>query len=139
MSKDTMLEGFRDFQHEVVLMCSLSHENLVKFLGIIDSSPPQMVLEYCERPDLYKHIKNENLLPDEIFNDKLKMRFCFDIAKAMKYLHSIPIIHRDLRCPNVFVVSIDIDAPICLKVGDFGLAQQFSSKLESILSINFIF
>lgn len=42
---------------------------------------------------------------NEHFSDELKFLICADIAKGMKYLHSLtpPIIHRDLRSFNVFV------------------------------------
>lgn len=44
----------------------------------------------------------------ESYSWKLRMRIAYDIAKGMQYLQTIspPIIHRDLRSPNIFVKTI---------------------------------
>jgi serine/threonine protein kinase len=43
----------------------------------------------------------------------------------MRYLHSrpSPIIHKDLRSPNVCIVSLDPTAFVTAKILDFGLAE----------------
>src|SRR5579883_844691 len=48
-----------------------------------------------------------------------------DIANGMNYLHSLnpPIIHCDLRSPNILLMSLKYDDEIVGKVADFGLAQ----------------
>ncbi len=56
------------------------------------------------------------------------MRIAADIAAGMLYLHSHtpPIVHRDLRSPNVFIMNFDENAPVVAKVADFGLAQHMT-------------
>src|SRR5579875_1856026 len=55
----------------------------------------------------------------------LRLRILIDIANGMNYLHSLnpPIIHCDLRSPNVLLMSLKYDDEIVSKVADFGLAQ----------------
>jgi serine/threonine protein kinase len=55
------------------------------------------------------HVKNSGLVQaprkDEQIPWALRWRIALDVAKGMNYLHSFqpPIVHRDLRSPNVFV------------------------------------
>jgi serine/threonine protein kinase len=64
---------------------------------------------------------------DQQLSLDLRLSFMLDIAKGLSALHGSvpPIIHNDLRSPNVFVVSLDPAAPVHAKLGDFGLAQRF--------------
>ena len=47
------------------------------------------------------------------------------IAQALQYIHSQRILHRDLKCANIFLAKGDI-----VKVGDFGTAAQLEHTLE---------
>lgn len=48
------------------------------------------------------------LTKDQVFPWALRLRIALDIAKGLNYLQSItpPIVHRDLRSPNIFVIPI---------------------------------
>lgn len=51
---------------------------------------------------------------------KLLQRWSFQILKGLQFLHSRcpPILHRDLKCDNVFITG-----PVAsVKIGDLGLA-----------------
>lgn len=47
----------------------------------------------------------------------------------MNFLHSCtpPVIHRDLKTPNILLLSTDESARICAKVCDFGLSLRTHS------------
>jgi Protein tyrosine and serine/threonine kinase len=57
-------------------------------------------------------------LGDSEISWEFRVRVMLDVAHAMQYLHSLapPIIHRDLRSPNVFLMSQDCEAPVVAKV-----------------------
>ena len=61
---------------------------------------------------------------EKAFDWKLRLLFCFDIAKAMSYLDFHQFVHRDLRTENILVNSFSIDEPIRAKLADFGLSRQ---------------
>ena len=123
---------FNEFQREVWIMSCIKHQNLVQ-LKCICANPPAMIMELLPLGDLYHMLypkppsnlgeddlaqykwsvtqQNHHLL---VTNRELRLRIALDIAKGMKYLHSLspPIIHRDLRSPNIFVSSHTLAFPL---------------------------
>lgn len=56
------------------------------------------------------------------------MRFLFEIAQGLQTLHSINLVHRDLKLSNILLDSND-----CVKLTDFGL-----TKYESQIKGSFV-
>jgi serine/threonine protein kinase len=52
----------------------------------------------------------------------------WDTAQGVKYLHNLapPVIHRDLKTPNVLLASLD-PAQIVAKISDFGTSLRAST------------
>lgn len=65
-----------------------------------------------------KFFENQLALDKGHFSWNLRLKITLDIARGMKYLHSFvpPIMHRDLRSPNIFLVDLNESAPINAKV-----------------------
>ena len=57
-------------------------------------------------------------MPDNMISWGLRKRIAFDISSGMAYLHSRvpPIVHRDLRSPNIFLCSQDENDSVVAKV-----------------------
>jgi serine/threonine protein kinase len=108
-------------------MSKLQHPNLVQLQAIL-LHPLRMVMEYAPSGDLFHLLRNREMLPNAKLTWRLRMRIAEDIALGMLYLHSLtpPIVHRDLRSPNVFIMSFEENAPVAAKVADFGLAQRLT-------------
>eukprot|EP00041_Stephanoeca_diplocostata_P020860 m.474855 g.474855 ORF g.474855 m.474855 type:complete len:611 (-) comp21683_c0_seq1:201-2033(-) len=97
---------------------SLTHENIVRFVGMCTKPPVYcIVMEYCPT-SLYDIIKDCKIPPH------LMCEYARQIACGMQYLHSKNQIHRDLKSPNVLMGQ---DGKT-LKISDFGTARSFSSK-----------
>jgi len=66
----------------------------------------------------------------------LRLRISLDIAKGMNHLQSVdpPVIHRDLRSPNIFIVSVLEEAPVNAKVADFGLSRLVAPSMGGALA-----
>ena len=82
-----------------------------------------IVMEFAANGDLYnriqQHIKNRTFFPEkEIWR-------CFiQILKALKMLHSKKILHRDLKCANVF-----LDKDGVAKLGDLNVSKVAKNNL----------
>ena len=96
---------------------SLHHQNIVAFEHYFeDSENIYLLIEICLNQTLNELLKRRKKLTE------LEVQcYCIQIIKALKYLQSHRVIHRDLKLGNLFL-SENME----LKVGDFGLA----TKLE---------
>eukprot|EP00002_Diphylleia_rotans_P040670 TRINITY_DN9704_c0_g1_i4.p1 TRINITY_DN9704_c0_g1~~TRINITY_DN9704_c0_g1_i4.p1 ORF type:complete len:629 (-),score=92.08 TRINITY_DN9704_c0_g1_i4:240-2126(-) len=99
---DTLL---REFRAEVHTMSQLRHPNVCLFMGAW-ASPPDMciVMEYFARGSLYDviHLYKSNL------SLQRRLKMALDVSLGIGYLHGKkpPIIHRDLKSPNILVSTL---------------------------------
>ena len=108
-------------QKEASIMASLRHPNCVQYLGCcID--PPALVMEFCSRRSVDKILHDASRDPRaaKSLDWVHLLGIAADAAKGMLYLHtrSPPIIHRDLKSPNLLV-----DALWHVKISDFNLSR----------------
>ena len=133
---------FKEFQAEVEVMRRLECPTIVQLYGIerttvVDSEKEgknftvRMVMEYCPLGDLYTalHLTKQGILLSDPWSQEtvnLKLKISLDVANAMLYLHSQspPIVHRDLRSKNVFLVSFDPNESVCAKVRKLRLSEK---------------
>lgn len=98
----------------MIIYSSLQHPNIIQFYGV-SAHPPQIVMELLQGDlcDLLLHPLDPSdssgreriQIDPKSVSWKLKMKIAFDIAQGMQYLQNIdpPVIHRDLRSPNILV------------------------------------
>jgi len=104
---------------QATLINTLNHPNLVQFFGGSFEKPNiYIVMEYLPRGDLFTILHDDNLVL-EIPHKKF---MAIDIATGMAYLHSLNIVHRDLKSLNLFV-GPDWE----IKVGNFGTARTLNT------------
>ncbi|KYQ92337.1 putative transmembrane protein [Tieghemostelium lacteum] len=106
---------------EMDLMSKLRHPNIISFIGAVMSSDNLCIVsEFVPLGSLgdilYKGNKRLSL--------PQKIRIALDIAKGCNFLHQCGIIHRDLKPDNILVVSLAVDAPITIKISDFGTSKE---------------
>lgn len=71
-----------------------------------------------------------NVIAEGILKE-VHIRFIvYQLAKALKYLHSGSIIHRDLKPSNILINSNCI-----IKLCDFGLVRSIQTVDENIISL----
>ncbi|PRW60943.1 Serine threonine- kinase CTR1 [Chlorella sorokiniana] len=111
----------REFQREAELVADVHHPHCLAFMGIC-LEPPCLVTEYCAQGSLYDALK-QAATGGAIYEQLTwarRLSLLWGTAKGMAALHghSPPIIHRDLRSPNIL-----ISKPWVAKVGDFNLSR----------------
>ena len=75
-----------------------------------------------------------------MFAYHMRVKIALDIAKGLNYLHTQkpPIIHRDVRSPNIFMASLSMTDSVLAKVGDFGLALKLAPTANARLGTGFV-
>ena len=106
---------------EIKIHKSCHHSNVVAFEhNFTDSEYVYILLELCQNETL-----NEVHHRRRILTELEVQCYVIQLIKALKYLHSHRIIHRDLKLGNLF-----LNDKMELKVGDFGLATKLDYDAE---------
>lgn len=112
----------RTFREIMFLQEFGDHPNIVKLLNVIRAQNDKdiyLIFEYMDT-DLHAVIKKGTLL-----KDIHKRYVMYQLLKAIKYLHSGNVIHRDQKPSNVL-----LDTDCIVKLCDFGLARSLNQIQE---------
>ena len=106
---------------EIKIHKSLHHPQIVAFEHYFeDTENVYILLEICQNQTLNELLKRRKRLTEvEV------QCYIVQLIKALKYLHSHRVIHRDLKLGNLFLTD-----KMELKVGDFGLATKLDFEGE---------
>ncbi|XP_066113591.1 serine/threonine-protein kinase WNK2 isoform X11 [Saccopteryx bilineata] len=117
--KLTKLERQR-FKEEAEMLKGLQHPNIVRFYDFWESSAKGkrcivLVTELMTSGTLKTYLKRFKVMKPKVLRS-----WCRQILKGLMFLHTRtpPIIHRDLKCDNIFITG----PTGSVKIGDLGLA-----------------
>ena len=110
--------------NEVRLLEKLNHSNIISFHGSWVNRELEQVIFVTEI--LSSGTLKQFINKVQIIRYKIAKRWAIQILKGLQYLHSQdpPIIHRDLKCDNIFINGTSGD----LRIGDLGLSTVISKK-----------
>jgi len=109
----------RSSLNEIRILASLSHRNIIDYKeAFFDerSKTLNIVMEYAEEGDIAKKVK-ENIKNRMRFKENNIWEWLIQILEGLKYLHDNKIMHRDLKCANIFLTKNGI-----LKLGDLNVS-----------------
>ncbi|KAF9954982.1 Checkpoint kinase 2 [Modicella reniformis] len=111
-------------EFEISLLRGLKHDNIVRFQDVAQNGPKTFLfLEYIDGLTLHHYF----IAKDSYFAEYEIRPIFKQVCKAVEYLHSQDIVHRDIKCENIMVASID-EKDIKIKLIDFGLARRNTSE-----------
>jgi tetratricopeptide (TPR) repeat protein len=115
-------------KREAVVLGRISHANVVAVYSAGEAEGiPYLVMEWVDGPSLQQRIDTGLPTPRQA------ARIVRDLARAVAAVHSLGIIHRDIKPDNVLLAGPDAsDWDCCVpKLADFGLARpaEFSQQL----------
>ncbi|EKX54679.1 hypothetical protein GUITHDRAFT_53464, partial [Guillardia theta CCMP2712] len=110
-------ERLEAFRREIEMMeLAGSHPKIVKLLGATHDSRVIVLEEALS--DLHTVIKNQA----GSLHLSMISKWTRDVLEALHYLHSVNIVHRDVKPGNILIFD-----SMVAKLGDFGMSREFVS------------
>lgn len=125
------MKQVQKFGEEIALMRNLSHKHIVRYKGSHRTDKYFYIfMEYVPGGSIASMLKQF-----DAFSEDLIRIFTRQIVEGVRYLHSMGIIHRDIKGANVLVTEQGVP-----KLADFGCSKQLpqihtTSLEESLRSI----
>ena len=130
------------FDNELKIMSKLNHENIIHLYTYMKTDSHYfLVTEYCNGGNLAQLLKKYN----KPFPQDLIQYFMKQIVEGIKYIHSLKIIHRDIKLENILISYRDKNCEFNdlvgskIKIIDFGLSKEINSSndLESSFAMHY--
>ena len=112
--------------NEVRILASLNHPNIIGYKDAFydeKSRTLNMVMEYADDGDI-SHKIQDNLKRRLRFEESTIWEWIIQLLKGLKYLHDNKIMHRDLKCANIFLMKNGL-----LKIGDLNVSKFAKSNM----------
>ncbi|KAK5865681.1 hypothetical protein PBY51_019930 [Eleginops maclovinus] len=114
-------------ENEVAVLRRVKHPNIIMLIEEVDTpSELYLVMELVKGGDLF-----DSITSSAKYTERDATVMVYNLAGALKYLHSSNIVHRDIKPENLLVFEYP-DGTKSLKLGDFGLATVVEGPLYTV-------
>ena len=111
------LSALADLRNEAQILHRTHHPSLVCMVGVLIFPQPCLVMEEAPMGSLEGPLIKHKVPISRI----VLFRMAAQIASALKHLHSLSYIYRDLKASNVLLWSLSMDQLVNCKLADFGI------------------
>uniref|UniRef100_A0A7S3VLZ8 non-specific serine/threonine protein kinase n=1 Tax=Dunaliella tertiolecta TaxID=3047 RepID=A0A7S3VLZ8_DUNTE len=118
-------KDIKNLRQEIEILRQLRHENIIQMLDSFETKTDFCVVTEFAQGELFEILEDDQSLPEEIVQSIAKQ-----LVKALHYLHSNRIIHRDMKPQNILIGSNGT-----VKLCDFGFARAMSCNTMVLTSI----
>ncbi len=118
-------KDIKNLRQEIGILRTLNHENIILMFDAFETEREFCVVTEYAQGELFDILQDDQRLPEATVQQIAKQ-----LVKALHYLHSNRIIHRDMKPQNVL-----IGANGRIKLCDFGFARAMSNNTMVLTSI----
>eukprot|EP01064_Diplonema_japonicum_P034182 TRINITY_DN7000_c1_g2_i1.p1 TRINITY_DN7000_c1_g2~~TRINITY_DN7000_c1_g2_i1.p1 ORF type:complete len:445 (+),score=97.99 TRINITY_DN7000_c1_g2_i1:38-1336(+) len=119
---DDLVDGKRILR-EIKLLSFLNHENIISIKDILRPPSKETFEDIYFSSELLDTDLHQIIRSKQNLTDEHHQYFIYQALRALKYIHSASILHRDLK-PGNLLVNGNCDLLIC----DFGLARGYDKN-----------
>ncbi|OQR79767.1 mitogen-activated protein kinase kinase kinase 7-like [Tropilaelaps mercedesae] len=116
--------------NEVTQLSRVNHENIVTIYGAHIGRPCYLVMEYAAGGSLYNVLHCKPYTIHVQYTTAHALSWCLQCIRGIDYLHNMepkPLVHRDIKPPNLLLV----DGMLTLKICDFGTACDLQTNMTN--------
>ncbi|CAN6208320.1 unnamed protein product [Urochloa humidicola] len=118
-------KDIHNLRQEIEILRKLKHENIIEMIDAFETPQEFCVVTEFAQGELFEVLEDDKCLPEEQVQAIAKQ-----LVKALYYLHSNRIIHRDMKPQNILIGKGSV-----VKLCDFGFARAMSANTVVLRSI----
>jgi serine/threonine protein kinase len=130
-------------QREAMIGVATSHPNVVTCYRVMtqshgDSQQTLILMELCDRDTLDKQAPRMWALQrsSPAHGTLHVIRCLIDIAAGLRFMHSVGVVHGDIKCQNVLCKSTRSDSRgFMCKIADFGLSRCLDARRKEVPAV----
>ncbi|RVE50949.1 hypothetical protein evm_004358 [Chilo suppressalis] len=116
----------QDIANEVNILSSLKHPNIITFYDCFYADNHVLIsMEYATSGNLAEYMYQR--YPKLIKQQEI-LFFFSQVLLGVNYIHSLNVIHRDLKAENILMTGKN---GVLIKIGDFGISKMLASAKKT--------